>query len=238
MVNVTQTETSETGRARLRSDIIRAATALLSSAGPAAVTTRAVATGAGVQAPTIYRLFGDKDGLLDAVAEQVFASYVSQKSADEQSDDPVEDLRLGWETHLGFGLANPGLFALLADPHRGTHSPAIAAGLQVLRHRVHRLAVAGRLRVSERRAVEMIHAAGTGAVLTLLNSPEPERDPGLADAIYQATMRSIITDAPVAPAGDRAAAAAALRAALADVPTLSGPERALMAEWLDRIADS
>jgi hypothetical protein len=51
-------------------------------------------------------------------------------------------------------------------------------------------------------------------------------------------MRSIITDAPVTADGDRAAAATALRAALADVPTLSGPERALMAEWLDRIANS
>jgi AcrR family transcriptional regulator len=37
-------------------------------AGRRAVTTRAVAAGAGVQAPTIYRLFGDKDGLLDALA--------------------------------------------------------------------------------------------------------------------------------------------------------------------------
>ncbi|WP_338419811.1 TetR family transcriptional regulator [Streptomyces klenkii] len=34
------------------------------------MTTRAVAAAAGVQAPAIYRLFGDKDGLLEAVAEQ------------------------------------------------------------------------------------------------------------------------------------------------------------------------
>ena len=47
---------------------------LLREQGAAAVTTRAVAMAAGVQAPTIYRLFGDKDGLLDAVAEYVLAA--------------------------------------------------------------------------------------------------------------------------------------------------------------------
>ena len=36
---------------------------------------------------------------------------------------------------------------------------------------MHRVAAAGRLRVSERRAAELIRAAGTGAVLTLLSMP-------------------------------------------------------------------
>jgi AcrR family transcriptional regulator len=43
------------------------------------VTTRSVALAAGVQPPTIYRLFGDKDGLLDAVAEHGFAHYAANK---------------------------------------------------------------------------------------------------------------------------------------------------------------
>jgi len=43
------------------------------------VTTRSVALAAGVQAPTIYRLFGDKSGLLDAVVEHGFASYMARK---------------------------------------------------------------------------------------------------------------------------------------------------------------
>ena len=71
---------------------------------------------AGVQAPTIYRLFGDKDGLLDALAEHVFSAYVAGKAPSATTDDPVADLRAGWDTHIGFGLANPELFALLTDP--------------------------------------------------------------------------------------------------------------------------
>ena len=58
-------------RPELRLQIIEAAARLLREGGALAVTTRGVADAASVQPPTIYRLFGDKDGLLDAVAEHV-----------------------------------------------------------------------------------------------------------------------------------------------------------------------
>jgi AcrR family transcriptional regulator len=45
--------------------------------GPDAVSTWAVSAAAGVQPPVIYRLFGDKNGLLDAVASYGFESYLS-----------------------------------------------------------------------------------------------------------------------------------------------------------------
>ena len=48
--------------------MLRAAADLLQTGGIEAVSTRAVAAAAGVQPPTIYRQFGDKDGLLDALA--------------------------------------------------------------------------------------------------------------------------------------------------------------------------
>src|SRR5579862_10063683 len=61
-------------RRETRDNLVEVAARLLREQGAAAVTTRAVAEAAGVQAPTIYRLFGDKDGLLDAAAEHVVAS--------------------------------------------------------------------------------------------------------------------------------------------------------------------
>src|SRR3954465_9240110 len=96
-----------------RHRIVAAALRLLEHGGPDAVSTRAVSTAAGVQAPTIYRLFGDKQGLLDAVAAQGFASYLATKTATEPSDDPVQDLRDGWDLHVGLGLAHPALYALM-----------------------------------------------------------------------------------------------------------------------------
>jgi len=111
-----------------RSAIIDAAARLLQEQGAAALTTRGVAEAAGVQPPTLYRLFGDKDGLIDAVAEHVMATYVAAKSA-PIDPDPVTDLRAAWRMHNDFGLANPELYALLN--RRGPNSPATVAGIEI-----------------------------------------------------------------------------------------------------------
>jgi AcrR family transcriptional regulator len=222
------------GRHKTRANIVESAAQLLREQGTNAVTTRAVAQAAGMQAPTIYRFFEDKDALLDAVAEHVFATYVAGKTLAEDSGDPIADLRAGWDTHIGFGLANPALFGLLIDPSREARSPAAATGLEVLRARVQRVAAIGRLRVPVRRAVELIHAAGTGAVLTLLSTPPEHRDLDLADAMYEAVMRSILTDAPTLPTDDATAIAVAVAAVAPKLTMLSGAEKVLLSEWLDR----
>jgi hypothetical protein len=118
------------------------------------------------------------------------------------------------------------------------HGREERAGLEVLRARVGRVAAAGRLRVTERRAVELIHAAGTGAVLTLLALPPQDRDPGLADAMYDAVTRSILTDAPALAQDDAAAAAVAFRTVVPRLTRLTGAERALLSQWLDRAAEA
>jgi len=152
--------------------------------------------------------------------------------------DPVAGLRAGWELHIGFGLANPELFRLL---HMALRTPdgraAAAAGLGVLRDRVHRVAKAGRLRVTERRAVDLIHAAGTGVVFTLIDQPEDERDEDLADTAWTSVCAAILTDASTTVTGP-AAAAVTLRAALPALTALTPAERTLLADWLDRIADA
>jgi AcrR family transcriptional regulator len=210
---------------------------LLREGGSAAVTTRAVAAAAGVQAPTIYRLFGDKDGLLEAVADHALATYVGTKPTSERTSDPVVDLKAGWDRHIEFGLANPALFALLAASDRAP-SAAANAGPEILRARVHRVAASGRMRVPEHRAVEMIGAAGTGVILSLIAMAPESRDLTLADAMFESVMGSILTDAPALPDGDVAAAAVALRAAAPDLTTLSASERALLVDWLDRVTAS
>jgi len=225
-------------RRETRENLVEVAARLLREQGAAAVTTRAVATAAGVQAPTIYRLFGDKDGLLDAVAEHVLAVYVAEKALKADSGDPVADLRAAWHTHVGFGLANAALFSLIADPSRGSRSPAAAAGMEVLRHRVRRLAATGRLRVTERRAVDLFHAASTGTVFTLLSMAPEDRDPGLVDAMYDTVMQTILADAPALPEDRTTAATVTFRTLVPDLATLSDAERALLSEWLDRASGS
>ncbi|SDR99425.1 DNA-binding transcriptional regulator, AcrR family [Nocardioides scoriae] len=235
--------TDQSTAADTRSRIVQAAARLLGELGHDGVTTRRVAEQAGVQPPAIYRLFGDKDGLLDAVAEHVLATYVAAKaavvaSAAADGTDPLEDLRTGWQAQIDFGLANPAVFRLLSDPDRGPASPAGAAGRRVLAARVHRVAQAGRLRVGEQRAVDLVHAAGTGAVLTLLASPPEARDLGVADAMLEAVLGHVLTDAPAPGDGGPAATAVAFRALVPRLDVLSGPERALLLDWLDRVVDA
>ena len=130
--------------------MVEAAADLLAREGRDAVTTRAVAAAAGVQAPAIYRLFGDKDGLLEAVAEHGYATFLATKHVDPAPEDPIEDLRAGWDLAVEFGLANPALYALMyGEPRRGTTSAAFHAGMEILLGRIHRLAAGGWLRVDE-----------------------------------------------------------------------------------------
>jgi AcrR family transcriptional regulator len=224
-------------RDRTRAQLIDVAAGLLAEGGAGAVTTRAVAEAAGTQAPTIYRLFGDKVGLLEAVVADGFARYVSDKRVDPD-DDPVEGLRAGWDLHVGFGLANPELFRLMYIGLRSSAGrESLEAGRRVLQERVRRIAAAGRLRVSEARAVDLIGAAGSGVVFTLIDQPEADRDPGLAEAAWQGVCAVILTDASSPAESGPAAAAVTLRAALPDLDGFSAGERELLGEWLGRVAD-
>jgi len=104
----------------------------------------------------------------------------------------------------------------------------------VLRAKVRRLAAAGLLRVDEERALLMIHAAGSGAVLALLGVPAAERDSGLSDALFDAVIRSILADAPPTPDAEPTSVAVQFGTIVPDLPALTAAERTLMAEWLAR----
>jgi len=229
-------------RAGTRERILRAAAELLAEGGREAVSTRAVAAAAGVQAPTIYRLFGDMRGLLDEVAGFGFSRYLREKTAREIVEDPVEDLRRGWDLHVGFGLANPAFYRLMyAEPGPGAEPAAAREANEILIGLVQRLAEAGRLRVGVERAARMIHAAGMGVVLSLIAAEPEERDPELSEATREAILGAVTTDAApdTATGQDRVSGrAVALKAVLPEASAGFTPsEGALLSEWLDRLID-
>jgi AcrR family transcriptional regulator len=227
--------TTDSDDKSVRHHVLEAAEALLQAGGPAALTTRAVAAAAGVQAPTLYRLFEDKQGLLDATADHGLAKYVAAKSTRRLSSDPLENFRRAWDMLIAFGVDNPALFAILTTP-RAAPSPA-ASGFNMLRHFVRALAVAGRLRMEESRATALVHAIGTGTVLTLNATPAEARDHGLATTAREALIAAITATATgTAPEDGPTVAAITLRANLDALDDLSPGERHLMAELLDRIA--
>jgi AcrR family transcriptional regulator len=234
---VSQSTVTDIGRDRTRTRIVEAASRLLADGGREAVTTRAVAVAAGVQAPTIYRLFGDKSGLLEAVAAHGFGKYLASKVRRPSADDPVDDLRAGWDLHVGFGLANPALYALMyGDPRPGAASPAAVRSADLLRALISRVARAGRLRIGEEHAVHLVHACACGTVLALLALAEEQRDRSLSHLARDAALAAIVTDTSTVATPGPVGVAVALRAVLDDTHALTPGERTLLREWLDRIA--
>ncbi len=242
MSETTKNKTKTSSRDR----IVRAAAELLAEGGRDAVTTRAVAAAAGVQAPTIYRQFGDMRGLLDEVASQGFAAYLRKKTSREREEDPVEELRRGWDLHIEFGLANPALYVLMyGNPRPGAESTAALAASEILHGLMQRVAEAGRLRIDVEHAAQMSYAAGIGVTLTLLGSAPEDRDPALSHATREAILGAITMDeTDEATTKDHgpwrvANRAVALKAILPEARVALTPgERALLSEWLGRVADT
>lgn len=228
-----------------RSRILRAAAGLLEREGRDAVSTRAVSAAAGVQAPTLYRLFGDMNGLLDAVAAYGFEQYLSDKRAMGETDDPVADLRRGWDLHVEFGLSRPAFYVLMYGNGRLAGGSAAGRDATAILHRlIGRVAAAGRLTMSVERAARLAHATGVGVVLTLIATPEAERDRSLSDLARDSVLRTLVTDAGPAPdagvpplAGRAAALREALRTDDDGAGSLTAAERALLEQWLDRLAE-
>jgi AcrR family transcriptional regulator len=229
--------------------IVRAAVALLASGGREAVSTRAVSAAAGVQPPTIYRHFGDMRGLLDAAARRGFDDYLATKRARRPERDPVGDLRRGWDLHVEFGLTNPGVYALIyGDPRPDALPAAVLEGEAMLRALVHRIAEAGRLRVSVDRAVQMIGSACQGVTLKLISTPLAERDAGVSAATREAVLAAITDEARARGKGRQKEKerekddlprrhAVALKAVMGKSRVLTPAESSMLSEWLDRLAE-
>ena len=224
------------GRSALRARILDAAARLIVEGGVSALTTRAMAAVAGVQAPALYRQFGDKRGLLEALAEHRLAAYVATKSHAAPSADPVQALRESWDAHIAFGLAEPAVFAIINDHQRqGPPSAARQAGLALLRAQIHQVARAGRLRTSEERAVSLVQAAATGTVMTLLEQPLEHRDPGLSAAARDAVIMALTQEGSAGAPTGISATVVALRSRLDELAPLTPGERLLLGEILDKI---
>ena len=231
----------------VREQIIRAATKLLDGDGREAASTRAVSAAAEVQAPTIYRHFGDMRGLLEAVTQATLAGYVQHKATRQRTGDLMADLRRGWDEHVAFGLAHPTVYVLIyGDPSATANSPTVREGFAKLLALVDEAAREGHLRVSVPHAARLIASAGQGVTLALIATAPEARDPQLSTAMREAVLTAITLPAASkspskeTPGSRRVAArAVALRAVVAEAPgAFSSAEQHLLGEWLDRLSRS
>ncbi len=126
-----------------REKLLAAARAELVEHGRAAISLRAVARRAGLSHAAPKYHFGDRAGLLTAIATEGFHALARQQAAVTEADARERLAALG-SVYIDFGLSNPALFELMFAP-REVHAddPELVAAQQ---HAIGELtAAAGRL---------------------------------------------------------------------------------------------
>ena len=244
---------TEPGTHPTRERILQAAAELLAEGGSEAVSTRAVSARAGVQAPTLYRLFGDKQGMLDALISYGFDRYLADKKVGHErpgpaaTASPIDVLRVGWDLHVEFGLTQPALYALMygGAAHPGQQPAAAKDAHQKLLEVMEQVAATGALCVPADIAARMIQSAAIGVTLTLIAHPDSPATDGLSTRVRDAILGAVTVDPDERAQRDKgsadglAALALALDVLVKDRPeVLSEGESALLHEWLRRLATS
>lgn len=133
----------------LRGTLLGKAAELAFEHGVAALTLRKVAAAAHTSTTAVYSLFGNKDGLLDALYQQAAQRFADGLATVGESDDPLADLvRLG-VAYRDYAVGNPNLYTLMfrAQPELSEQRrEELSATFDRLVAAVHRAQRAGVLR--------------------------------------------------------------------------------------------
>lgn len=171
-----------------RERILEATEELLATKDALAISTRAICDRAKVGMPEIYRQFGDKQGLLTAVADIGFERFLAAKRRNPLTDDPVADLRTAWDSHVAFALRNPYLYRLMFTPTGDAKPQAIKEAQAILLTAVERCRDAGRLRMTPELAGQSILSANVGVCMMALSFPELLADDEISRAVRDAVI--------------------------------------------------
>ncbi|MEU5219184.1 TetR/AcrR family transcriptional regulator [Streptomyces sp. NPDC020807] len=171
-----------------RERILEATEELLATKDALAISTRAICDLAKVGMPEIYRQFGDKQGLLTAVADIGFARFLEAKRRNPLTEDPVADLATAWDSHVAFALRNPYLYRLMVTPTGDAKPRAIVEAQAILLAAVERCRDAGRLRMAPELAGQAILSANVGVCMMALSFPELFGDAGISRAVRDAVI--------------------------------------------------
>jgi AcrR family transcriptional regulator len=98
-----------TGR---KAEIVAAARDLLETGGPEAVTMRAIAERLGIQAPSLYKHFADKEALEAALVAAGFVEQAAAFAAATRSRNPLAALA---RAYRGWAVEHPHLYQLMTS---------------------------------------------------------------------------------------------------------------------------
>jgi AcrR family transcriptional regulator len=216
----------DSGKRRL----MEAARSLLAAHPGREPSTRELYEAAGVAPPTLYHHFGTKGGLLEAVVEEAFSSYLERKRGVPLTGDLLIDFAAGWDMHIGFGVDNPVLYALMYGRAEGRRCRAAQAAEAELRRGLQQLAGAGLLRIGVDEAMAVTTAMAIGCVTQLVHGGGSATGP-VAQSMRSALMSELTGHSP--ERNDAGQAARLLLARLGSVSGLFTPaEEGLLRQWL------
>jgi AcrR family transcriptional regulator len=195
VTNAAQGRRQRTPSADVERELLAAAEAVLTEAGPGGLTVRAVAARAGIAPMGVYNRLGGKDGLVDAL---LIRGFDRLRAAVEPRDEPdlLERLRASGVRYREFALANRQFYAIMfegAIPHERNSvevAEHAAAAFNALVRNVELAAAAGEISAQAPREVAQqiwstVHGAMALELNNLVLTPDPE-------ATYRALLDTLL----------------------------------------------
>lgn len=168
---------------------------IASTQGVDAVSTRAVCSAAGVQAPTLYHHFGDRSGLIRAVVDRAFEEYFSRKDASLASPSTAEqEVAAGWDAHVAFARAHPRLYPAMY-PLSGEPSANLERSAALLRSGFERLSSRGALApgITPEIADAALRSALRGVAHAVAAAPDSPESEQISTVVRDALISRLIS---------------------------------------------
>jgi AcrR family transcriptional regulator len=153
---------------QVREALVETAARLLAREGPAALSTRRLATELGTSTMAVYTHFGSMEGLQQAVRKEAFTRLIGHLEPVAATEDPVADLAaLGW-AYCFNALANPQLYrAVFLEPQIDSDAEIYgASAIQQSRDTVSRCIEARRFASADPESLAIQTWAGAHGMVT------------------------------------------------------------------------
>ncbi|WP_225625892.1 TetR/AcrR family transcriptional regulator [Streptomyces werraensis] len=183
-----------------RERMLAAAFEIAKRDGVDAVSTRVICAAAGVQAPSLYHHFGNRAGLIRAVVDVAFEEYFHRKDVVIATDDadPRTRIAAGWDAHVAFALAYPGLYPAMY-PTSGPLSKHVERSGALLRAGFDELEQVGALRpgITAALATNALRAALRGVAHAVAANPGSDDNDLTSVVVRDSLIKALVAD----PAG-------------------------------------
>ena len=183
-------------KSSVRDRIFRAAASLIAAGGPSAASARAICSKARITAPTLYRHFGDLNGLY---GELLTLMYVPEAQAHpgREFTDPLGMIEYMWDCCVGTAMRTPGLVDLKNQLAAAGNTPdsmmKFYARLEASFDELDRRRL---LNYAPKIAAAMYWAAALGIARMIASARHgaPDCSPVAAEALREAVLAAIIRD--------------------------------------------